>query len=292
MSRLDSLIVLVSGSTLVAFVGLVAYASLAALGVVGAGAASLEDASGYGAGGASPSASAAVSYPSYTANVDGETREYLDFGNDTPIAGDGSVQIAPIWVFIDGFDDDGSPRMIAGHPSVLDVVPGDAEYSDLWDVQFVLVPKGYDSRAIHSLAELDASGLETFPAGMLVNCPLVEDGATTAEGHELRSGWYRGKLMYYFTLGLSSTTPGDLYEFVVEGAAGGYGTAEPSVPSVSPLLILPSVEGPDAQFFRVHQVTVPDASTAEHIRTLADLEASGFPVRSTGDLANRPLLED
>lgn len=292
MSRLDSLIVLVSGSTLVAFVGLVAYAALAAFGVVSVGAATLEDAAGYGAGAGSASDSAAVTYPSLTANVDGETREYLDFGDHTPIASDGSVQIAPIWVFIDGFDDDGSPRMIPGHPSVLDVVPGDVAYSDLWDVQFVLVPEGYDSRAIHSLAELRASGLETFPAGMLVNCPLVEDGATTSEGNELRAGWYRGELMHYFTLGLSSTTPGDLYEFVVDGAAGGYGAAEPSVLSVPPLLISPSVEGPDAQFFRVHQVRVPDASTAEQIRTLADLETSGFPVHSTDALANRPLIED
>jgi hypothetical protein len=127
---------------------------------------------------------------------------------------------------------------------------------------------------------------------MLVNCPLVEDGATTSEGHELRPGWYRGELTHYFTLGLSSTTPGDLYEFVVEGAVGDYGTAKPSVLSVPCLVISSSIEGPDAQFFRVHQVTVPSAPLAEQIRTLADLQTSGFPVRSTGALANRLLLED
>jgi hypothetical protein len=132
VSRLDSLSVLVSDSTLVAFVGLVAYASLSAFGVVGAGAAGLDDASGYGTGANSASDSAAVTYRCLTVNVEGETREYLDFGNGTPIASDGSVQIGPIWVFLDGFNDDGSPRMIPGHPSVLDAVRSDVAYSDLW----------------------------------------------------------------------------------------------------------------------------------------------------------------
>lgn len=300
VGRFDALIALISGSTLAGFVGLVAYAVLAAIGVFGTGTVSGAATDGYGAGvpaadDYSPAASAPAAAPEFDgqpATANGEQIRYLDFGAHTSLADDGAVALAPIWVFIDGFDDSGAPRRIPGHPSVLDVVVGDAGYSDLWDVQFVLVPDGFDSRAIRSLADLEASGLETIPAGMLVNCPLVDADATTSEGHPLRTGWYRGEQVHYFDLGVSSAEAGAMYEFVLsdDPALGGYSTPEPL--DVPPLVVAPSTDGPAAQFFRLYQVEVPDLSVAERIGSAAELEAGGFWIRSTGELVNRPLILD
>ncbi len=299
MGRFDALIALISGSTLVGFVGLVVYAVLAAFGVFNGGTVSGAEVGGYGAGLVTPDnyapdgvSSPVPQFERQPATLEGEAVSYLDFGANTPLANDGMVAIAPIWVFIDGFDEAGAPRMIPDHPSVLDVNIGDPGYSDLWDVQFVLVPDGYDSRAIQSLEDLRASGLEVIPAGMLVNCPLVEEDATTSEGHTTRSGWVRGELVHYFDLGISGVRPGAIYEFVLsdDPALGGYATPEPL--SVPPLVVPPDLSGEPTQFFRLYQVEVRDEKEAEAIRSAAELDAGGFWIRATGELVNRLLITD
>lgn len=296
MSRIDALIALVSGSTLAGFVGLVTYAVLTAVGVFGAGGVSAGDSAGYGADvvdAITPnSAVEPATYARHTATLDNGTVSYLDFGARTALSEHGAVAVAPIWVFIDGFDADGAPRMIPDHPTVLDAMPDDPGYSDLWDVRFVLVPDGFDSRAIHSLEDLDASGLQVIPAGMLVNCPIVDGDATTSEGHPVRAGWYRDQQVHYFDLGVSAVEPGTIYEFVLadDPALGGYATPAPL--AVPPLVVLPEAQGPAAQFFRLYQVEVNDESVAAATGSAADLEAGGFWIRATGQLVNRPLITD
>ena len=286
VGRLDALIALISGSALAAFVGLVAYAVLAAVGVLNASSATARIINGYGdpaidvlpAGNEAP-----ASYQPHAATLAGAEVTYLDFGDNTALTTDGTVTVAPIWVFIDGFDVDGLPQIIDDHPSLLDVNIGDDGYSDLWDVQYVLVPEGLDSRAIQSLADLTASGLDTVPAGTLVNCPLVDASATTSEGHQLRSGWLRGELVHYFALGRSSTAPGDIYEFI---------RSDGDLVSVPPLIVLPDGEGPQPQFFRLHLVTVRTDREATAVHSPADLAPLGFEVHDTGRLLNHVLLLD
>ena len=124
MGRLDALIALVSGSTLLGFVGLVVYALLAAVGVFAASDVSAQDATGYGAGAAgTDGAPSGHRYQRQAATIEGRPSSFLDFGSETPLLADGSVALAPIWVFIDGFDAGGGPRMIAGHPALLDAIP-------------------------------------------------------------------------------------------------------------------------------------------------------------------------
>jgi hypothetical protein len=299
LGRFDALIALVSGSTLVGFVGLVAYAVLAAVGVFTGGSVSGATGSAYlpdllpddgEPTDARPQVSA--TFERQPAIVGGEAVSYLDFGTQTQIASDGTVAVAPIWVFIDGFDDDGTPILIPDHPTVLDAEVGDAGYSDLWDVQFVVVPPGAASRWIHSLSDLEASDFKTVPAGMLVNCPLVDADATTSEGHPMRTGWVRGEQVFYFDLGVSTAEPGAVYQFVPadDPVLGGYATPAPL--DLPPLVVLPDRDGAPTQFFRLYEVEVNDAATATAIRTEADLDAAGLWIRATGDLLNRPLIAD
>ena len=290
MGRFDALVAVISGTTLTGFVGLVVYAVLVAVGVLNGGTAVATDAAGYGAGAVDPAVegSTDVTYPRREATVDGERVAYLDFGDATPLTDDGAVAVAPIWVFIDGFEADGRPQMSSEHPTIVDVVPGDPGYSDLWDVQFVIVPEGFEGD-LRSIEDLNASGLTTVPSGMLVNCPLVEADATSSEGHSARAGWYRGEQIHYFDLGVTTTAPGDVYEFVTNNPLG-YGGA--NLVPVPPLMVLPEDDGPAAQFFRLRQVTVSGAAQAAEVGSYADLVALDLDVRETGELVNRPLVTE
>ena len=294
MGRIDSVIAIVAGSTLLGFVGLVLFGLLSAIGLASGGTATAGGASVYGSGGAAGSTPAAEAdtYEIRRGTLAGIEIGYLDFGTQSPAADQGRVATAPIWVFISGFEVDGSPRLIANHPSILDVMPGDAGYSDLWDVQLVVVPSGFDSRAIRSLGQLEASGLEAVPADLLVNCPIVPIGSVTAAGHAAHLGWYRGEQVQYFDLGVSDVQLGDVYEFVTSSGSSdayGYGDAVSASIEVDPLFV-PSASDAATHFFRLHRVEVPDAATAQAIRSVVDMEVLGLVPVSTGEVTNRPVV--
>lgn len=107
--------------------------------------------------------------------VDGWYRDrqvfYFDHGANSP--GDGSVvRDAPIYVF---FRSDGS--MVPGQRNVIDVVPGDAGYSDLWRVMMVTVGATYVANTLRSMADIEAesaAGNVTIAmTDIYVNCPVV-----------------------------------------------------------------------------------------------------------------------
>jgi hypothetical protein len=214
---------------------------------------------------------------------DGQMVGYIDFGTNTRPDRNGNVIVAPIWAFVSGFDEDGTPRMIEGHRTVLDVVPGDAGYSDLWDVQFVVVPEGYDSESIHSLADLEASGLDVVPSGMLVNCPIVSGDATIESGHSIRATWYREETKYYFDMGTSAVEPGHAYVLTTGLDEAGEPTEVVGTPVLSGDI--------ESDFWRLHYVIVDESYGANAIRSVGEIEASGFAVTSTWLLVNWPVVE-
>jgi hypothetical protein len=77
---------------------------------------------------------------------------YYDFGDNTKLASGSLVQTAPIYVFIHGMNADGTPDFVQGQHNIVDVVPGDAGYSDLWQVMMVTVPADYEPDSIRSKA--------------------------------------------------------------------------------------------------------------------------------------------
>ena len=303
LARLEAVVGVAAGSMLGGVVVLIVLAGLGVFGATAnlggseaaAGASNLystEDAGGvgddygsyddgYGYEGSSEASS--TTYEIEQAWLDGVMVGYVDFGTDTPLDDSGRVLLAPIWAFVSGFDDDGAPRMIEDHLTMLDVVPGDAGYSDLWDVQFVVVPAGVDSESIHSLADLQASGLPVVPSGMLVNCPIVPGDATAESGHVVHATWYREEMTHYFDMGLSTMTPGDAYVFV----AGLDESGEPTEVVGAPVLS-GDLEG---DFWRLHYVVADGSYGANSIRSVAELDASGLTVTSTELLVNWPVVE-
>jgi hypothetical protein len=105
---------------------------------------------------------------------------------------------APIYVFFGPSD-----QPVAKQLNVIDAVPGDAGYSDFWQVHKVSVPASYVANSATSLAEITAAGYPVQATDMLVNCPIVPDGSVAAlrvggGSAGLESGWYRDKVVKYF----------------------------------------------------------------------------------------------
>jgi hypothetical protein len=107
---------------------------------------------------------------------------------------------APIYVFFP----EGSNAELAAQMHIVDVLPGDAGYSDFWQVVKVTVPASYVPNSVTSYAELQAAGFALTPTNMIVNCPVVPAGSTarlryTSESNGLVQGWYRDQVVEYFS---------------------------------------------------------------------------------------------
>src|SRR3546814_6667762 len=88
---------------------------------------------------------------------------------------------------------DGSPRFVEGQHNIVDVVPGDEGYSDLWQVNLVVVPEEYKADSVTSRADLNAMSYEVMTTDLLVNCPIVPAGSALEGAEELVQGWYRSE---------------------------------------------------------------------------------------------------
>jgi hypothetical protein len=95
-----------------------------------------------------------------------------------------AVSAAPIYAFATGVTDDG-PQFVAGQFNIIDVVPGDEGYSDLWEVNLVMVDEDYEANSITSKAALEAGDFEVVNPGLFVNCPVVGVDSTLEDGEEL-----------------------------------------------------------------------------------------------------------
>ena len=297
-SRIDVLVAGVAGVVVVSFLLL---GVLAALGInVGSPAAAVSTeadgggsaSGGYGAPALASSGEAAplpgsLRFEERQAWYEGEPVLYYDLGAESSLDND-AVQDAKIWVFVYGFDDEGAPRFIEGHPTIVDVVPGDDGYSDLWHVQLVIVPGGRDTSGIRSRDALLASDLEIISTDMLVNCPIVPLGSTFTDGQALNDAWYRGERVVYATFGVTLATPIPVWTFIT----GFDGAGRPIVvPGQDPVTDKGPVDDGYSQFQRVYYVTVDAEYEANSIRSAAAIVASGYGVTPTAIVLNRPVVE-
>lgn len=130
------------------------------------------------------------------------------------------TESAPIFVLFR----DGETEPVAGQLNIVDVVPGDPGYNDFWHVVRVTVPADYVANTVTSLTEIQTAGFAMEHTGTIVNCPIVPEGSTAAEGggaDGLTRGWYKGQVVFYFNF--------------VEAPLEGAGTP-PAVPT-SPIFV-------------------------------------------------------
>ncbi len=213
--------------------------------------------------------------------------QYYDFGANTPLAGASGVPTAPIYVFITGMNADGTPRMVEGQHNIVDVLPGDAGYSDLWQVNFVTVPAGYVADTARSKADIDAAGYAVTPTDTLVNCPIVPAGTTLAGGEPLVQGWARGQEVFYPDFGQNSATAAPIWVFIHGMNADG--TPQMVEGQSNIIDTIPGDAGYTA-FWNVNFVTVPAGYVPNSIRSAADVRAAGYTITPTTTVVNCPVI--
>lgn len=125
---------------------------------------------------------------------DGEVVKYYNFDVQP-------VKAAPIYVLFR----EGESSPVSGQLNIIDVIPGDEGYNDFWHVNKVTVPADYVANVITRVQEIMDMGYPVEPTNIVVNCPVVPEGSTaslrftSSEPTGLINGWYKGKLVFYFT---------------------------------------------------------------------------------------------
>jgi len=110
------------------------------------------------------------------------------------------VDPAPIYVLFRA----GESTPVSGQLNIIDVLPGEAGYNDLWQMVKVTVPSNYIANQVASFNEINDAGYALEPTTNLVNCPVVPEGSTASKrvgggATGLIQGWYKEKVVSYFT---------------------------------------------------------------------------------------------
>jgi len=87
--------------------------------------------------------------------------------------------------------------------AIVNVIPGDPHYTDIWQVVRVYVPDDTPPNAITSVEQIFDGAYREEHTNRLINCPVVPAGSTATRrlgaDAELSQGWYRGKVVSYFS---------------------------------------------------------------------------------------------
>jgi hypothetical protein len=125
----------------------------------------------------------------------GHTIGYFDFG---PIKLKPGNKLAPIWAVTNG---------ATGQHNVIDTVPGQSDYSPLWQLNMVTFKTGVTPYLLKSKADVDAAvakGDATIQqTTTVVNCPVL--------GFKQKrvAGFSGGKTIHYYDLGPVKVAPGN-----------------------------------------------------------------------------------
>ena len=212
--------------------------------------------------------------------------KYYDFGANSPLVTGNTVLTAPIYVFIAGMDADGNPQFVEGQHNIIDVVPGDAGYSDLWQLNLVTVDGAYTPDSIKSRADLEASGLTPEPVEMFVNCPVVPKGSTLEGGEPLVQGWYKGEAVFYPDFGANPVFALPIFAFITGMDSNGAPVFVEGQMNV--IDSLPD-DGGYSAFWRVNLITVPEDYEANTVKSAADVASSGYETTETDINVNCPV---
>jgi hypothetical protein len=210
---------------------------------------------------------------------------------------------APIYVLFK----EGETAPVEGQLNIIDVIPGDAGYSDFWQVYKVTVPSGYKANTVASFEEILNKGYEVEATNQLVNCPVVPKGSSAKKSYGENTtaydrGWYKGKVVYYFTFsekelattsqGLTPTSP--IYvTFNVNpdemdpnsGPASGFVTEEGTSQTHNVVATVPD----DVAYSPLWQVKIYDNADFENVTGLSSAQSATILV-DNGGYVNCPLV--
>ena len=140
-------------------------------------------------------AQAAKKQPVTLGFYEGKTVRYFDFG---PIKLKPGNKLAPIWTFTNG---------ATGQRNIIDTVPGEKDYTPLWQVSKVSWAAGKTPRVLRSADEVKkaaAAGEVTIAkTATVVNCPVL------GFGQKRVAGYSAGHVIHYYDLGPVKVAPGN-----------------------------------------------------------------------------------
>jgi len=126
----------------------------------------------------------------------GQQISYYDFG---PIKLKPGNKLAPIWAVTNG---------AAGQHNIIDTVPGQADYSPLWQVNMVTFKDGTTPHLLKSKADVDAAvkagEVTVTQTNTVVNCPVL------GFGQKKVAGFSNGHVIHYYDLGPVKVAPGNV----------------------------------------------------------------------------------
>jgi hypothetical protein len=141
------------------------------------------------------SASGSLKQPLVPGFFQGKSVGYFDYG---PIKLKPGNKLAPIWTVT---------NPAAGQHNIIDTVPGQADYSPLWQVNKVTFKDGVTPRLLTSKADVDAAvkagDVTVTKTSTVVNCPVL------GFGQKKVAGFSGGRTIHYYDLGPVKVAPGN-----------------------------------------------------------------------------------
>jgi hypothetical protein len=143
---------------------------------------------------------------------------YYDFG---PIKLKPGNKLAPIWTVTNGS---------RGQHNIVDTVPGQSDYTPLWQLNKVTFKPGVTPHLLRSRSDVEAArkqGEVTIVATTtVVNCPVL------GFGQKRVAGFSAGKTIHYYDLGPVKVAPGNAVlplVAITNGVAGQHNIAEETI---------------------------------------------------------------
>jgi len=192
-----------------------------------------------------------------------------------------------MYVLAYGTNPDGTPDLVPGQNPIIDVLPGNPGYSDLWQINLVTVTRFYQPNSIKSLNDINANDLTITPTNTLVNRPIVPAGSSVEGNLSLTQAWFQDQPVYYFDLGTNPDTTVPIYFLIT-----GLDIQGNPVYVQGQQNIFEFVQGESgySAFGRVNLVTVPDGYTPNSLRSVADIQISEYSITTTDTLINVPVI--
>jgi hypothetical protein len=202
----------------------------------------------------------------------GRTLRYLDFG---PIKLARGNDVEPIWVFTNG---------ASGQRNVIDVAPGDKDYSPLWQVVMVTWADGATPRVLRSAAAVrraeQAGDVSLKRTSTVVNCPVL------GFGQKQTIGFAKDQLVAYLDLGPVKLKRGNLVAPIwafTNGASEQHNVID----------VVPGDKG-YTPLWQVNMVTWADGATPRVLKSAAAIRMAAtegeLTVERTAMIVNCPVV--
>jgi hypothetical protein len=148
----------------------------------------------------------------------GQTIGYYDFG---PIKLKPGNKLAPIWTVTNG---------ARSQHNIVDTIPGQADYTPLWQLNKVTFKPGVTPHLLRSRADVEAAknrgDVTVVATSTVVNCPVL------GFGQKRVAGFSAGKTIHYYDLGPVKLAPGNAIlplVAITNGVAGQHNITEDTI---------------------------------------------------------------